>query len=116
MVRRFVPGPFLTTHHPSSAMKRTFLAAAFLALTTLLSPAASDYLLELDGIKGESKDEAHAGAIEVSSFSWGVTNSTTLGGGGGGAGKATFKEFTITKKTDASCPELFIRCATGEHI
>lgn len=96
-------------------MKRTFLAAAFLALTTLLSPAASDYLLELDGIKGESTDDAHRGAIEISSFSWGVSNSSTIGGGGT-AGKATFKEFTVTKKTDASCPELFIRCATGQHI
>jgi type VI secretion system secreted protein Hcp len=96
-------------------MKRTFLAAAVLALTTLLSPAASDYLLELDGIKGESSDDAHRGAIEILSFSWGVSNSTTVSGGGT-AGKATFKEFTVTKKTDASCPELFIRCATGEHI
>lgn len=35
---------------------------------------ASDYLLEIDGIKGETKDKAHKETIEISSFSWGVSN------------------------------------------
>jgi len=33
---------------------------------------ATDYLLELDGIKGESKDSKHPNTIEIESFSWGA--------------------------------------------
>ena len=51
---------------------------------------ASDFLLEIDGIKGESNDAKHKETIEIESFSWGVSNSGThAAGSGGGAGKAT---------------------------
>ena len=51
---------------------------------------ASDYLLELDGIKGESLDEKHKDKIEIDSFSWGVSNDGNMGrGGGGGRGTGT---------------------------
>ena len=50
--------------------------------------AASDYLLEIDGIKGESADKKHKDTIEIESFSWGATNSGSFSsGGGGGAGQ-----------------------------
>ena len=52
--------------------------------------AASDYLLEIDGVKGESKDDVHKETIEIASWSWGATNPTTTCQGGGGAGQATF--------------------------
>jgi len=38
--------------------------------------AASDYLLKLEGVKGESTDPGHQGWIELASFSWGVSNRT----------------------------------------
>ena len=44
------------------------------ALVSWAAPAAraaSDYLLQLDGVKGESIDPAQTGAIEISSWSWG---------------------------------------------
>lgn len=52
-------------------MKRLFAALATTAGLALATPAmaASDYLLELDGVKGES-----AATIEISSWSWGVSN------------------------------------------
>ena len=34
---------------------------------------ASDYLLKLEGIKGESLDAKHKDEIEIESFSWGAT-------------------------------------------
>jgi len=37
---------------------------------------ASDYLLKIDGIKGESTDLNHK--IEISSFSWGVSQTGSL--------------------------------------
>ena len=38
--------------------------------------AASDYLLKLEGVKGESTDPGHKDWIELASFSWGMSNRT----------------------------------------
>jgi len=79
--------------------------------------AASDYLLDLDGIKGESKDQKHAGTIDIESFSWGVTHTSNgAHGGGGGAGKVKFHDISFKKQVDKASPLLFKACATGEHI
>lgn len=78
---------------------------------------ASDYLLEIDGIKGESLDKKHPGSIEVFSFSWGVSQTGTFGsGGGGGAGKASFQDLHFTSTVSKASPLLAKACATGEHI
>ena len=78
---------------------------------------ASDYLLEIDGIKGESTDEKHKDKLEIDSFSWGVSNSGSMGrGGGGGTGKAEFQDVHFTKQTDKSSPLLMKAAASGEHI
>ena len=78
---------------------------------------ASDFLLEIDGIKGESGDSKHKETIEVDSFSWGVTNSGShASGGGGGAGKATFQDLHFTTKVNKASPNLLNACATGQHI
>ena len=56
-----------------------------------------------------------SGTIEISSFSWGVTNPSSLGGGSGGAGagKSKFNEITIKKTTDKASPELASTTAAG---
>src|SRR5580765_3770368 len=78
---------------------------------------ASDYLLEIEGIKGESNDEKHKGTIEVESFSWGETNTGAHGsGGGGGAGKVSFQDLHFTTGVNKSSPLLMLACATGQHI
>jgi type VI secretion system secreted protein Hcp len=58
------------------------------------------------------------GSIEVSSWSFGVTHSVTVGSatGGAGAGRAKFSEFTITKRIDAASPSFFRSCTAGAHI
>ena len=38
----------------------------------------TDYLLELGGVDGESKDEKHKDQIEILSFSWGATRADAL--------------------------------------
>ena len=76
----------------------------------------SDYLLELDGVKGESRDRRHPGAIDLSSFSWGASYAGSPSGGGGGSGKVVLQDFHFTKKCDSTSPQLFLRCATGTHI
>jgi type VI secretion system secreted protein Hcp len=78
--------------------------------------AASNYLLEIDGIKGESQDNKHPGTIVVESFSFGESQTTHSSGGGGGAGKVKFHDISVKKQVDSASPSLFQHCATGEHI
>lgn len=78
---------------------------------------AVDYFLKIEGVDGEATDDKHKKEIDLESWSWGVTQQGTSSyGGGGGAGKATFNDLSISKKTDASSHRLFLACATGEHF
>jgi len=78
---------------------------------------AVDVFLKLGDIKGESKDAKHAGEIDVLSWSFGVSQTGTMGvGGGGGAGKANFSDISIMHSLDKASPVLMTKCATGEHI
>lgn len=77
---------------------------------------ASDYILDLAGVQGESKDKKYAGCIDIDSFSWGVSNATSFGDrSGGGTGKASFQDFHFTKGVCKASVQLFKRCASGEH-
>ena len=79
--------------------------------------AAVDFFLEIDGIKGESADHKHKDTIEISSFSWGVTNSGSHGsGGGGGTGKSAYQDVHCTTGVSTASPNLMLACATGQHI
>ena len=78
---------------------------------------AVDTFLKLGDIKGESKDSKHAGEIDVLSWSFGLSQTGTMGtGGGGGAGKANFSDVSIMHAVDKASPVLMTKCATGEHI
>jgi type VI secretion system secreted protein Hcp len=78
---------------------------------------ASDYLLEIDGIKGESQDDKHKDTIEISSFSWGASNTgASSSGSGGGAGKVSFQDISFTTSVNKSSPLLMLACASGQHI
>jgi type VI secretion system secreted protein Hcp len=78
---------------------------------------AVDVFLKLGDIKGESKDDKHAGEIDVLSWSWGIAQTGTMGaGGGGGAGKANFNDLSFMHALDKASPVLMKSCATGEHI
>ena len=78
---------------------------------------ASDFLLEIDGIKGESKDKKHQDTIEVDSFSWGISNAGShASNAGGGAGKASFQDVHFTSSVGKASTNLALFCATGKHI
>lgn len=87
---------------------------AVLACAAPLANAASDYLLELDGIKGESSDDIHKDAIHIESFSWGASNPTASSGGG--AGKVAFQDLHFTTKVSKASPQLLLACAAGRPI
>jgi type VI secretion system secreted protein Hcp len=76
---------------------------------------AGDYYLKIDEIRGESRAAGFEGQIEVLSLSWG-TSQTGRTGSGAGAGKATFREFTITKKTDTASVPLIEAATIGQMI
>lgn len=63
-------------------MKRVFATLVASVASLAAAPAAfaaSDYLLELDGVKGEA-----SATIEILSWSWGASNPGSMAGGGGG--------------------------------
>ena len=67
---------------------------------------------------GESLDTAFKGAIQITDFTLGAENATTVGtaSGGAGVGKARLKEFVIKKKADKASGPLFQACCTGAHF
>ncbi|MEM1383697.1 MAG: type VI secretion system tube protein Hcp [Pseudomonadota bacterium] len=71
-------------------------------------------------VVGETQDDdmSQKDAFEILSFEFGAENNINIGSisGGGGAGKATFKEFNITKKTDTGSCGLFTTLVTGNHF
>lgn len=78
---------------------------------------AVDMFLKLDGIPGESADDAHKSEIDILAWSWGMSQSGTMHiGGGGGSGKANFQDLSITKFVDIASPELVKFCSKGSHI
>ena len=58
------------------------------------------------------------GSFEILSFEIGAENNINIGSisEGGGAGKATFKELTISKKTDTASCGLFSMLCEGKHF
>ena len=77
----------------------------------------ADYFLQITGVEGESQDSKHKGWIDVTSWSWGETQTaTTHPGTGGGAGKVNFQDFTFTTRVSKASPPLFLACATGQHF
>jgi type VI secretion system secreted protein Hcp len=68
------------------------------------------YEMTMDGITPPGQ------AIDVKSFSWGVSNPISMSATtGAGAGKAKYDEFVFTKKIDEMSPLLFKACASGTH-
>jgi len=79
--------------------------------------AKGDMFLKLDGIKGESMDDKHKDEIEISSLSWGASQSGSGGSmGGSGVGKVNLADIHITKTVDKASTSLFQKCCQGTHI
>jgi type VI secretion system secreted protein Hcp len=79
---------------------------------------AVDMILELDNVTGESKVENFVDKIDISSFSWGASNSGSahIGGGASGGGKGNIHDMSLTKTVDNASPTLFKLCYLGKHI
>jgi type VI secretion system secreted protein Hcp len=78
---------------------------------------AVDMFIKIGDLKGEAKDKAHAGEIDVLAWSWGASNSGNAHvGGGQGAGKVNVQDLSFTKYIDKSSPDLMLACCNGKHI
>ncbi len=91
-------------------------------MSSSIPPSPSfDAFLQIDGIPGESTDGQHQDWIEILSFNWGINQTANspnaaASSTGASAGRANFREFTITKTVDKASPNLMQACSTGQHI
>ena len=77
---------------------------------------STDSHIKFDGVDGESTHKDHKGEIEVLSWSWNVSNNSSLAGGGSGKGKANPGDFVFTHTYDKASPVLAKQCASGKHF
>jgi type VI secretion system secreted protein Hcp len=79
--------------------------------------AVNAYLF-VDGITGPSTSKT--GAIDILSFSWGVSQTSTYGTGASGkeakAGRADFSNLTIMKVLDKTSPYMADMCWSGDIL
>ena len=80
---------------------------------------STDWFLKVDGVVGESTADRYQGAIEVEAWSWGLSNSTSVGGATGStvsAGKPTFERLNVMARVSSASPQLLRACAVGAVI
>lgn len=80
---------------------------------------AFDAFLKIDGIPGESTDDAHKDWIEVLSFSHAMeqpAQATASSVGGATAERVNHDPFVIAHALDKASPKLYEACCTGKHI
>ena len=103
----------------------TRLVSAALLVSSLFvchhAQAAFDTFMTFTGgtapvTQGESTTVGFENAVEVFSFSWGVSNPVTLRKGTGlSPERPTFSSFNILKRADSASPALLAACAAGNY-
>jgi type VI secretion system secreted protein Hcp len=95
---------------------RKFVVAVLLAVVLfapqVVTAAAVDYFLKIDGIDGESTDDKHRNEIDILSFSWGMSQSCSREPDQLPAVQSISLLYSANKAT----PKLMLACATGQHI
>jgi type VI secretion system secreted protein Hcp len=78
---------------------------------------ASDMLLQIEGIEGETQIEGKTGWIDVMSYSLGASNPSSVStGAGSGAGRVDISSLNLQKVIDKTTPILFLKCCSGKHF
>ena len=78
---------------------------------------AVDMFLKIEGVDGDSVDDAHAKEFDILAWSWGMSQGgTTHMGPGGGAGKVNVQDLSFTKYVDGGSAALMWACCTGKHV
>ncbi|MGI4980132.1 MAG: Hcp family type VI secretion system effector [Janthinobacterium lividum] len=78
---------------------------------------AVDYFLKLATIPGEAVADKHSGEIQVSSWSWGGSQTSSVSAtAGSGAGKVSLSDLNMTIEFDKSSPKLLQGLTKGQHF
>lgn len=80
---------------------------------------AKNQFLKIEGIPGESLNEAYKDQIEVLSYSHSISQPITgsiSSGGAQTAERANHGKLTILKTVDRASPKLALACCRGDHI
>ena len=73
--------------------------------------------LELEGIEGEAQDSQYEKKIELQSFSWGASNSSSFATGTGGSiTKGQIHDISVSMYTSRASLRLMERAVNGQHI
>ena len=91
-------------------------APSMATVAALAGVGSGDYFLQLDPILGDSVDDEHRRWIDVMSFAWGASNSSTLSGSGWSASKSTLSALSLMAEAGSASPQLFLRTMNGRHL
>jgi len=80
---------------------------------------AFDAFIKIDGIPGECTDDKHKDWIEITSFSWDLSqpaSATASNAGGSSAERVNISPIQITHLFDKASPKLYEACCKGTHL
>lgn len=80
---------------------------------------ATDFYLQIEGVKGESSDDKHRDWIECQTVNWSLSqpkSATASTAGGHTAERCELSEISISKLVDLASPLLAQLCACGKTI
>ena len=93
------------------------LSCIFFASNSSLAHSASEIILKISGIDGESFIEGHENGIDILAWSWGIINNTeNMGDSSSVSDQTTVKPLVVTKYIDKASPDLALKVLTGEFI
>lgn len=94
-----------------------FLVCICLFCNSSLAYSEVQVVLKLDGIAGESVVEDHEGEIDVLSWRWQISATSSMHvGGGGGVSTTIIRPVIITKYIDKASPHMALALLNGNHI
>ena len=85
-------------------------------VAALAGISGGSYFLQLDGIPGDSVDARHVAWIDVTSYSWGASNSSAVSGSGWSSSKPNISQLSLTTQFGSASPLLFLRTMNGKHV
>ena len=93
------------------------LSCIFFASNSSLAHSASNIILKISGIDGESLIEGHEDEIDILTWSWEISKSSqNIVDSGRGDSQAAVKPLVVTKYIDKASPDLALKVLTGEFI